>query len=166
MSFGSINSDRIIDGETAKRGQFPYQVSLRLNETVYFHRCGGSIISDRWVLTAAHCTLREFGNSTYTLVVVGAHNVSGNGEMFNGDGIVYNLTRIVKHPKYIYGTFGINDLSLLRTSKAIQFNKFIKPIPIRKRFLNSGATVTVSGWGLVQVRKKLTGAQWIKFCIY
>lgn len=168
LNSGSINSDRIIDGETAKRGQFPHQVSLRFKLTEHFHRCGGSIISDRWILTAAHCTLREYGNLTNSVIVVGAHNVSGNGNdsgKFDGDGISYDLRRIVKHPKFVYGIVGMNDLSLLQTSKAIQFNQFIKPIPIRKRFLDSGATVTVSGWGLVEVIKKLTGAYLIKFGI-
>jgi len=43
---------RITGGFTAERGQFPWQVGLIIN---FFGFCGGSLISDRWVLTAAHC---------------------------------------------------------------------------------------------------------------
>lgn len=55
----NIVDDRVSGGKTARPGQFPYQVSIRdfrsygLNK--YHHFCGGSILSERWVLTAAHC---------------------------------------------------------------------------------------------------------------
>ncbi len=43
---------RIVGGHTANPGQFPFIASLRTNSN--FHFCGGSIISDRWVVSAAH----------------------------------------------------------------------------------------------------------------
>lgn len=43
---------RIVGGQNAKNNQFPYQISLRLNN---FHTCGGSIISKNYIITAAHC---------------------------------------------------------------------------------------------------------------
>jgi secreted trypsin-like serine protease len=42
----------ITNGFTAERGQFPWQVSIIIDNS-YF--CGGSLISDEWVLTAGHC---------------------------------------------------------------------------------------------------------------
>jgi len=45
-------ANRIIGGSTAARGQIPWQVALIINGAFF---CGGSLISERWVLTAAHC---------------------------------------------------------------------------------------------------------------
>jgi secreted trypsin-like serine protease len=46
-------ANRITGGQPASRGQFPWQVALIIDD-LYF--CGGSLISNLWVLTAAHCT--------------------------------------------------------------------------------------------------------------
>jgi hypothetical protein len=48
------NDERIIDGELAKSGQYPYVVSITENDR---HFCGGFIYSNRWIVTAASCVV-------------------------------------------------------------------------------------------------------------
>lgn len=147
----SINVDRIVGGTTAKPGQFPYVVSIReptpfgIDETHYIHQCGGSIISNRWILTAAHCT--HYSNPNTLVVYVGAHHI-------HNDGQIYHLERIVEHPKYEI-TNKKRDISLLLTEKTVAFNNFVKAIPLRKGTVNEGVTSTVAGWGSVRVRREI-----------
>lgn len=52
MFLDARSTGRIVGGQTAQEGQFPYQVSLRANGN---HFCGGSIVNEYWIVTAAHC---------------------------------------------------------------------------------------------------------------
>src|SRR6266404_2053773 len=50
------DGDRIIGGTRASQGEIPYQVSLFMDGR---HMCGGTIIADKWVVTAAHCVAHQ-----------------------------------------------------------------------------------------------------------
>lgn len=51
-----MNDTRILGGNYANDGQFPYLISLR-QRAANFHLCGGSILNEYWILTAAHCVV-------------------------------------------------------------------------------------------------------------
>ena len=54
-------AEEIVGGDNAKEGQFKYQVSIQIGANINIHTCGGAIIGDRFVLTAAHCVIDEDG---------------------------------------------------------------------------------------------------------
>ncbi|XP_041784453.1 chymotrypsin-2-like [Anopheles merus] len=125
---------RIVGGQNAGTNQFPYQVSLRSSGNSHF--CGGSIINNRYVLSAAHCTV---GRTT-------ANTISVVGAIFlNGGGIAHSTARIVNHPNYNANTLA-NDVSLVQTATFITYTAAVQPIALGTNFVTGGGAVA-SGWG-------------------
>lgn len=141
-----IFEPRIVGGEDAKEGQFPYQVSLR-QKSMNNHFCGGSILSKRFLLTAAHCTLDENADPANVFAVVGEIQLRKRG-------IVIELDRIIVHPGWERSIL-INDISLLRTAQDIPFSYNVQPIALPKHNLpaNGNTPVILSGWGKSKVRQ-------------
>ncbi|OWR49200.1 putative serine-type enodpeptidase [Danaus plexippus plexippus] len=128
-------SPRIVGGENAPVGSAPHQASLR--SIFGSHFCGGSIISKRWILTAAHCTV---GQSTFTIkVVVGTNSLTSGGEK-------YSVEKIIVHEDYDGGEI-INDVSVVKVSTDIEFTDLVQPIQLPKTDTAEGAVLTLTGWG-------------------
>lgn len=69
---------RIFGGQEAQIGEFMYQVAVRLrrdSDLHYSHHCGGSIITNRFIVTAAHCKGQSLPEQFQ--VVAGAHERNG-----------------------------------------------------------------------------------------
>lgn len=135
-----VDFTRVVGGEDAEKGQFPHQVSMR-SRFSNSHFCGGSIISKRFILTAAHCTQDLNAYPVNVYVVVGAlYRLSG--------GIKMALDKIVAHQKYSHRRIK-NDISLLRTVNEMVYSKSVKPIALPTEIppFNGDLDVIVSGWG-------------------
>ncbi|XP_015034643.2 serine protease 1 [Drosophila willistoni] len=152
----SKSMERIVNGQQAGEGQFPYIVALELllNETSL--SCGGSIIANDWILTAAHCTQDALRVIIYY----------GSIEKSKAQVVVeVQASSIIQHPKYDR-TVLTNDISLIH-SKWVEFNDRIQRIslPRPEQFGESfeGQWSRTAGWGstfdyeVVKVPKRL---QW------
>lgn len=136
----------IIGGQTARPNQFPFIVSLRGTNNQHF--CGGGIISDRWILSAAHCTQDDFARPQNVIAVVGAHHRQN-------DGVPIRLDGIVNHPRY-NARFMTNDICVLRTAAQIQFQQGrvqALQLPTGDYVDSQRQRVWIAGWGLVRVSK-------------
>lgn len=146
---------RIIDGIEAEKGQFPHQVSVKLSLT-HKHICGGSIVSDKFILTAGHCFERD-DKPTDIFVYFGALDIIN-------DGIVMNLEKIIIHPSFDIRKL-TNDITILKTIGTIIFSDFVKPIslPTQNVLADGQMDVTVTGWGRSTVSLSFPK---FSFCIY
>lgn len=111
-----------------------------MRTTANFHFCGASVLNNRWVLSAAHCTIGR--TNANTRVVVGTHlRLSG--------GIMHTPSSIVNHPQYNSNTLA-NDISVVQTATTIAFTNLVQPIAIASSNTVGGVTGVVSGWGNTQ----------------
>lgn len=154
------DDERIIGGWDAEPGQFPFQFSLRgrrpFNGTVVWsHQCGGGILSNRWVITAAHCTQEEFANTSNLMIAAGAHHISNDGQL-------YQVELVINHENYTEDTLE-NDIAVLRTVQPIIFNERVRPIQLAGRPIGGDVFSTVSGWG---VEKVCSHTQYDSFAYY
>lgn len=137
-------SMRIVGGEDAKVGDAPYQCSLQLS-SINFHTCGCSIISDQYILTAAHCVRGRNANELDILV--------GTNDLDNG-GTYYKAESFVRHESFNSPAFA-NDVAVIRLKGKIQFNDAVQPIEYSPDEVPDNTEVQLTGWGRLSVRVKL-----------
>ncbi|NWI94095.1 FAXD protein, partial [Pitta sordida] len=137
---------RITGGMLCHRGHCPWQVLIRDSQGVGF--CGGSLLSSRWVVTAAHC-----------LELMRPHHVTvGDFDKYQREfkeqkiGVERNWT----HPHYDSTNYN-GDIALLYLSSPVVFNEYALPICLPSPGLaallsQEGRPGTVSGWGATHAR--------------
>uniref|UniRef100_A0A1Q3FSN3 trypsin n=1 Tax=Culex tarsalis TaxID=7177 RepID=A0A1Q3FSN3_CULTA len=136
----SSSGHRIVGGFTINIADAPHQVSLQFRLR---HICGGSIISSRWVLTAAHCTELASAPQQLRVRVGSARHALG--------GTVIPVKRIVQHPSYDSVTIDY-DYSLLELQRAIRLGKnaMVVELPAQDEPVTDGTLSLISGWGNTQ----------------
>nr|AXF35732.1 serine protease 6 [Holotrichia oblita] len=129
---------RIVGGETVTIEQFPYQVSLQL---LGGHWCGGAIISDTVILSAAHCV--SWPQSWY--------NVRAGSSFHNSGGSLVEISTIIVHPDYNPSNLD-NDITIIRLSSSLSFSASISPIALasENEIIPEGTSSVVSGWGALE----------------
>lgn len=143
--------ERIYGGSEAKPGQFPYQITLRLWHSS-LHYCGGSIISNRHILTAAHCVRPTSPVLDYT-VIVGAHSKTGK------DGRGYKVARFIQHEGFNETSLQ-HDVALIELETTIVFNERVSVIRLHRGFIGGQVTAVMSGWGKTNVSQDLFSLFW------
>ncbi|XP_068947197.1 prothrombin [Petaurus breviceps papuanus] len=143
---------RIVHGDDAELGTAPWQVML-FRKSPQELLCGASLISDRWILTAAHCLFYPPWDKNFTveelLVRIGKHHRSKYERSMEK---IAKLEKILIHPKYNWKENLDRDIALLKLKQPITFTDYIHPVClpskdiVHKLFL-SGYKGRVTGWG-------------------
>ncbi|KAF7998295.1 hypothetical protein HCN44_009693 [Aphidius gifuensis] len=129
---------RIVGGDSSTAGSWPWQVAL-YKEGDY--QCGGALINNKWILSAAHCFYRT--QNEYWVARIGA---TRRGSFPSPHEQIITLDYVALHPDYIDNGF-INDVALLRLEKSVVFSDYVRPICLPDAEPKSGTKCTVTGWG-------------------
>jgi len=135
-------ASRIVGGGEVAPNSIPWQVSIQDVSWNNWHICGGTVLSETYVLTGALCCQ---GQAIDNMKVVG-----GVHDLFTEEGTEQGSTvqHILIHPDFD-PTSLINDICLLRLSSPFIINKVLLPVllPITNYTWPQGSMARVSGWG-------------------
>lgn len=132
---------RIVNGTNALPGAYPWTVGLQFVDKLY---CGGSLITNRFVLTAAHC-LKGINHSRIRLIL-GDHN----RRIKSAHQVTRTIDRVFLHEGFVKKTFN-NDIALIRLNAEVEFSPYILPVclpSLDHTYLNENGTVV--GWGKLE----------------
>ncbi|CAL1687664.1 unnamed protein product [Lasius platythorax] len=133
--------EKLVNGIPTSIEKYPHAVSIRTNNN---HMCGGSIISARHILTAAHCVeplLKDAKLRRDLTVVSGTTLLSSGGER-------HKVSRMWYHEKFdLKSGDGSHDIGLLELAAPISFNSKQQPIKLPTSDLTKGESVTIVAWG-------------------
>ncbi|KAM4711335.1 coagulation factor X-like [Anableps anableps] len=130
-----------INGEDCPPGQCPWQALLINEDNIGF--CGGTVLTEYIILTAAHCVTQ----TRYLTVRLGVFNTSHSG----GNAALHVVDAIVSHHGYSPETY-FNDIALIKLATPIRFTRYILPACIpeadfMEKVLMRQSEALVSGFG-------------------
>lgn len=128
--------ERIVNGKSIDIEQAPWQIALLLNSA---RHCGGSILSDRFILTAAHC-LKGLLSANLT-VRAGSRYAEHGGQLLQVEHF--------KIHKYFNDQEISHDIGVMLPAEPLEFGQQVQPISLAQESPKHGESVFVSGWGVL-----------------
>ncbi|XP_041980971.1 uncharacterized protein LOC121734426 [Aricia agestis] len=161
----NITEYPFIGGRTTEPGEFPHMVALgwKAVEGDYIFKCGGSLISPKFVVTAAHCSRSpkdpKVSNQVPEIIRIGAKNLAKG--LFKGINQFYprdvKIVKITNHPNY-KSPRQYSDIALVELDIEVVFDTNVQPACLwgARDIGNLGAAVSASGWGVTEIGGKTT----------
>uniref|UniRef100_A0AAR2L6Q2 trypsin n=1 Tax=Pygocentrus nattereri TaxID=42514 RepID=A0AAR2L6Q2_PYGNA len=128
----ALDDDKIVGGYECKANSQPWQVSLNVG----YHFCGGSLINENWVVSAAHCYMSRIE------VRLGEHNIQVN----EGTEQFITSSSVIQNPNYNWWTLD-SDIMLIKLSQPASLNAYVQPVALPTSCPSAGTICLVSGWG-------------------
>ncbi|XP_060535045.1 venom serine protease 34-like [Cylas formicarius] len=140
-------SPRIVGGHEPRINEFPWMAGI-IDLRIRMLWCGANIISEFFVLTAAHCIDQK--PPDMLAVLTGEHNLTtGNDTPATA---IYLVSTYVIHPDY-EDTYYTGDIAIVQTKTQILFSFYVGPICLPFQYTNYnfvGEVVTILGWGSME----------------
>jgi secreted trypsin-like serine protease len=132
-------AEYVVGGRTAEKGAWPFAVALarKSGSTTYKQYCGGTLISAKVVLTAAHCP-----------VEVGHYALVGRLDLSSQEGAALRVVRVSRHENYSAKT-NENDIAIVELGRSASSGSALGTIRDRLPELKAGESLTAIGWGAV-----------------
>uniref|UniRef100_A0A3B4ZA85 trypsin n=1 Tax=Stegastes partitus TaxID=144197 RepID=A0A3B4ZA85_9TELE len=128
-----FTDDKIVGGHECTPHSQPHQVSLNSG----YHFCGGSLVNEYWIVSAAHCYKSKMD------IVLGEHN----RWFMDGNEQIISAALVIPHPNYESWLVN-NDIMLIKLSEPATINQYVQPVALPTSCASAGTMCTVSGWGV------------------
>ncbi|NXF80084.1 TM11E protease, partial [Sclerurus mexicanus] len=141
QAFSFTGVERIIGGQRAREGEWPWQASIQLDGT---HRCGASIISNTWLVTAAHCFRGGTDPRRWT---------ASFGILLRPPKQKKLVRRIIVHERYSNVVLDHeHDVAVVELASAIEFTSDVHSVclPEASHIFPDNASCFVTGWGALE----------------
>ncbi|MFE0648294.1 serine protease [Streptomyces sp. NPDC059534] len=143
---GPVPAHGIVGGQEAQPHQYPYMAGLVDLEERWV-MCGGALITERYVLTAAHCVTGSYSSTTRVGVLLGDHDLTSEAD--SPDAVLAAPARFSVHPGYDPGT-QVNDIALIRLAEPVAYRRAVSPVGLPVSFPPTAfdhTRVEAPGWG-------------------
>ncbi|KAH8358737.1 hypothetical protein KR093_002082, partial [Drosophila rubida] len=134
----------IVGGKPAEAKEFPFMARLGTrksdNQTEWF--CGGTLISDRLVLTAAHCLFSESG----AINVVRLGELEFDTDIDDAQPEDFGIRKSTEHPAYAYPLL-YNDIAIVELDRVVNFNVYKVPACLPFEDGSQQDSFIATGWG-------------------
>ncbi|XP_053668020.1 uncharacterized protein LOC128718415 [Anopheles marshallii] len=149
----------IIDGEEASEGEFPFMAALGYpteeDSQNVSYRCGASLVSTDFLLTAAHCIPT---NDRPTVAILGTNNLAPGNH-----GVVVGIKAFFPHPEYRTNR-NYHDIALVQLERRIENEPDVNPICLNDDLadLPEATVLTAEGYGIIDLDRNLRSNQLMK----
>ncbi|XP_062531334.1 ovochymase-1 isoform X1 [Bombyx mori] len=149
IDFNPGRTGKIVGGTETPYGAFPWQVEIQMldvDKLIFEHHCGGAVIAERLVLSAAHCFDKQPLQLDHIRLVVGEHRLKIQDKHEHQ----FFAEKVVPHPDFRKNGPHSNDIAIILVSKSgsgVQFNSHVRPICLPSSEETAGQWCAVSGWG-------------------
>ncbi|XP_045538738.1 serine protease Hayan-like [Papilio machaon] len=155
-----------IGGRITKPGEFPHMgaVGWRSSTGTWIFKCGSSLISSKFMLTAAHCSKisprdTSVARQVPEIVRLGDKNIID--KFSNGlNPVNAIIKKIINHPLY-NPPKKYNDIAIIELQTDVRFSKYVQPACLWPRYDTSplGTKATLTGWGVIETARLLTSPE-------